>query len=548
MNILKLLVRANLARLLLAVGVSIISGATSAGLIMMVHHIWDTGVFTESVWVWRFSGVLALMVASGLTAQLLVLHLAMRAIEDLRFGLSVRIVATPLVQLEKLGLGKLLPVLIDDVQTISRILPNLPRLVIDSTTLLAGVAYMAWLSWEALLVLLVFIGIGVLIYYAMTLRSMAWMRKGRDILDELTDHFRALHEGIKQLKINFRRRSEFLTKDVRNALVVQRTTNTRGRILLIAAENLTRLMFFVLLGLVIFAVPRLGVESSVLSGYVLMALFLYRPLQSLLMMVPDFTRAKISLEKIDSLGLMLHSDKLELVKAPPAPPPQWKTLEMRGVTYTYRREDEDTEFTLGPIDLKLECGEIVFVLGGNGSGKTTLAKLLTWLYPPDSGEILLDGKVIDADSRDSYRQLFSIVFTDYHLFQTLLSEDEAGLDERAAKHLRQLQLDHKVGVVDGRFSTTALSQGQRKRLALLSAYLEDRPFYVLDEWAADQDPRFKDTFYKEILPELKSRGRTVLVITHDDRYAYVADRCLKLEDGKMTSDVAQQGAQSTGSS
>jgi putative ATP-binding cassette transporter len=421
MNILKLLVKANLLRLLLAIGVSIISGATSAGLIIMAHHVWDTGVYAEPVWAWRFAGVLAVMVASGVTSQLLVLALSMRAIENLRFGLSVRIVATPLVQLEKLGLGKLLPVLIDDVQTISRILPNLPRLVISGTTLLAGIAYMAWLSWEALLVLLVFIGAGVVMYRAMTLRSMAWIRKGREVLDDLTENFRALHDGIKQLKINFRRRRMFLTRDVRDALVAQRVTNTRGRVLLIAAENLTRLMFFVLLGLVIFAIPRLGVEQSVLSGYVVMALFLYQPLQSLLMMVPDFTRAKISLDKIDSVGLMLHSDKLEQVKTPPVAPTSWRTIELRGVSYTYRREDDDTEFTLGPIDLTLNSGEIVFVLGGNGSGKTTLAKLLTWLYPPDSGEVLLDGKPITAETRDDYRQLFSIVFTDYHLLKTSTS-------------------------------------------------------------------------------------------------------------------------------
>jgi putative ATP-binding cassette transporter len=543
MNIFLFLFRVNLRTILLAVLVSIVSGVTSAGLIMMTDHIWKTGALTETLWIWRFAGVLAVMVASGVVAQLMVLHLAMRAIQDLRFGLSTKIVSTPLVKLESLGLAKLLPVLVDDVQAVSRVLPNVPRVVIDGTTLVAGVGYMAWLSWKALLVLMVLVVVGVAAYRIVTKRAMAWMRKGRDVLDDLMEHFRALHDGIKQLKINWRRRRLFLTNDIHEALDSQRVTNTRGRTLFIAAENLTRLLFFVLLGIVIFAVPRLGVEPGVLSGYVLMALFLYRPLQSILMMVPDFSRAMVSLDKIESLGLMLATDQLELDETAPVRPAAWKRLELRGVTYTYHREDDDSEFTCGPIDLVLEPGELVFVLGGNGSGKTTLAKLVTSLYPPDSGEILLDGQVIDDSNRESYRQLFSIVFTDYHLFRKLLSEDEEGLDERAAEHLSQLQLDHKVGVTEGRLSTTALSQGQRKRLALLTAYLEDRPFYVLDEWAADQDPVFKKTFYTEVLPELRSRGRTVVVITHDDRYTYVADRCLKLEDGKMTSDVVQESTQ-----
>jgi putative ATP-binding cassette transporter len=72
----------------------------------------------------------------------------------------------------------------------------------------------------------------------------------------------------------------------------------------------------------------------------------------------------------------------------------------------------------------------------------------------------------------------------------------------------------------------------------MAAYLEDRPVYLFDEWAADQDPLFKEMFYREFLPELKSRGKTVIVITHDDRYFPVADRIIKLENGQVTTFTA----------
>ncbi|SDM20561.1 putative ATP-binding cassette transporter [Franzmannia pantelleriensis] len=65
------------------------------------------------------------------------------------------------------------------------------------------------------------------------------------------------------------------------------------------------------------------------------------------------------------------------------------------------------------------------------------------------------------------------------------------------------------------------------------AYLEDRPFLVFDEWAADQDPLFKEVFYREVLPELKRMGKAVLVISHDDRYFPLADRLVRLESGKL---------------
>jgi len=206
--------------------------------------------------------------------------------------------------------------------------------------------------------------------------------------------------------------------------------------------------------------------------------------------------------------------------------------------HSYHREQDDSHFVLGPIDLSFHRGELVFLVGGNGSGKSTLAKMIAGLYPPEAGEIRLDGQLISDKSRDEYRQLFSAVFSDFYLFDDLLGLHHADLDGQAEEYLTQLHLNHKVKVKNGTLSTTAVSQGQRKRLALLTAYLEDRPFYLFDEWAADQDPVFKDVFYTQLLPELKARGKTILVISHDDRYFDAADRLIKLDYGKIVSDTA----------
>ena len=177
-----------------------------------------------------------------------------------------------------------------------------------------------------------------------------------------------------------------------------------------------------------------------------------------------------------------------------------------------------------------------------GSGKTTLALLLLGLYAPESGTIRLDGVPIDEINRENYRQLFAAVFSDYHLFDSLFGLNRTGLDAQAREYLDRLQLHGKVQVRDGEFSTQSLSQGQRKRLALLTAYLEDRPFYVFDEWAADQDPVFRRVFYEELLPDLKARGKTALVITHDDQYFSIADRCLRMDVGKITTVTEGVGA------
>jgi putative ATP-binding cassette transporter len=209
------------------------------------------------------------------------------------------------------------------------------------------------------------------------------------------------------------------------------------------------------------------------------------------------------------------------------------------VLHSYHREQEDSHFVLGPVNLVFTPGELVFLVGGNGSGKSTLAKIIAGLYLPEGGEIKLDGNLITDTNRDDFRQIFSAVFADFYLFENLLGLNRSDLDTRASEYLKLLHLHHKVKIKNGTLSTTAVSSGQRKRLALLTAYLEDRPFYLFDEWASDQDPYFKEIFYTQLLPELKARGKCVLVISHDDKYFDIADRIIKLDYGKIASDTRE---------
>jgi putative ATP-binding cassette transporter len=217
-------------------------------------------------------------------------------------------------------------------------------------------------------------------------------------------------------------------------------------------------------------------------------------------------------------------------------PAKFNVLEVSDVTYTYQGGPGESPFTLGPLNLVFRPGELVFLAGGNGSGKTTFAKLLTGLYIPKKGQISVDGQFVTSQTREHYRQLFAVIFAEFQLFPGLLGLEGPELIPRAINLLKRFRLDSRVQLMDGNFSTThRLSRGQRKRLALLVALLEDRPFYVFDEWASDQDPHFKNIFYTELLPELKAAGKAILVITHDNHYYHLADRMLLLGDGQMCS-------------
>jgi len=204
-------------------------------------------------------------------------------------------------------------------------------------------------------------------------------------------------------------------------------------------------------------------------------------------------------------------------------------LEVRGLTKSFGGVR-----AVDAVDLTLAAGELLAVIGPNGCGKTTLIKLLLGLYAPHQGEIRLNGKAIDPSNRDEYRQLFTTIFADYYLFDDVV-EGDLHIPDDANRYLQRLEIGHKVSVRDGSFTTTDLSTGQRKRLALINAWLEERPVLVFDEWAADQDPTFRRIFYTELLPDLKRLGKTIIVISHDDRYFDVADQLVRMHSGKVSS-------------
>jgi len=395
--------------------------------------------------------------------------------------------------------------------------------------------YLGWLSWPILLGVIGFIIVGVLSYQIPLRKGTQRYVIVREEWDKLFKHFQAITTGVKEMKLHNERREAFLSKALYPTAASLRKHAMIGHLMFVGANSYGQTLFFILIGLILFISHNMpGINAQTLIGYTLVILYMMTPLQMILTLIPNLANASVSMRKVEKLGLTLHeSGASEEIPRQLTAGASWKSVELLGVTHTYHREGEPNGFLLGPIDLTLEPGELLFITGGNGSGKTTLAKLLLSLYVPEEGEIYLDGKVVTDETREQYRQLFSVVFSDFYLFESLFGLDSVHLDANARKYLAQLQLDHKVKVEEGALSTIELSQGQRKRLALLTAYLEDRPIYLFDEWAADQDPLFKEIFYHQLLPELKAKGKALIVISHDDRYYHVADQVIKLDSGKL---------------
>jgi putative ATP-binding cassette transporter len=536
-----LLARSSRGAAILAMLAGMLSGATAAGLIAVVNEAL-TPERPEPKLLWAFIALLLAVPLSRLLSDYLLVRLGQKAVYDLRLMLTGRILATPLRRLESMGPHRLLVALTDDINAITVAIADLPTLFVNMTLLVACMAYLGWLSPVLLAVFLGSMAFGVVTYRVAMRGGVKGFRRAREKQDELYAHFRSLTEGAKELKLHNRRRRAFLELLEGTAQTLNRL-NISARMVFSAAGNWGSSLFFIIIGLVVFGRRWLpaGIAAD-LTGFILVLLYIRGPLQVLMNSLPQLGRGGVALDKVERLGLSLLDDPAELQTSPvPKPEPSWRSLELRGVRHFYRGEAGERGFSLGPLDLVLRPGEIVFLIGGNGSGKTTFAKLLTGLYAPDRGEILLNGRQIMESDREEYRQQFSAIFSEFHLFDRLLGIEGPDLDTRARRYLEDLQLTRKVTVRNGTLSTLDLSRGQRKRLALLAAYLEDRPIYVFDEWAADQDPQFKEVFYRRLLPDLKARGKAVLVISHDDRYFGVADRLLKLEQGQLVLEAVPAG-------
>lgn len=534
--------RASRIRIGLVIVAGMISGLASTGLIAVINNaLHDPRASGRWLGV-AFVGLCVALPLARFVSNVMLIRLTQATVYDLRIHLSRRILAAPLRKLEELGPHRLLATITDDVGTITGALTNIPLLCMHLTVVLGCLGYLGWLSWRMLLVVLATVLVGVVTYQIPVRRALRHFRIGREQWDRMFQHFRAVTQGTKELKVHRPRRDAFFRDHLEATAATLRHHSVAGNTIHTIANSWGQILFFVLIGVILFVAPQFqAADAEVLTGYTLAILYMLTPLEVLMNMIPGLGRATVSVDKVESLGIALDEEWREAASVPEAAPSPWRELALVGATHSYFREEAEETFTLGPIDLRVRTGELVFLVGGNGSGKTTLAKLLIGLYLPEQGEIRLDGVRMTEETIESYRQRFSVVFTDFFLFENLIGLDAEDLDDQAREYLRQLHLQHKVKVENGTISTLDLSQGQRKRLALLTAYLEDRPIYLFDEWAADQDPQFKEIFYHELLPELRARGKTVIVISHDDRYYHVADRIVKLNYGEIEYDGEVSG-------
>ena len=438
-----------------------------------------------------------------------------------------------LTSYERIGATQVEEAVGRDLQTIDETAPAVVALIYFVMQLVASALYIGYLSILAFVVTLVFFGAAAYFYRRSYVDAEGLWKAATASESSFRVSLDHLLSGFREVKLNARRSEDLFDNFIAvrsHAVETLKVESGRG---FNRGQTISDVFFYALMGAIVFAIPHYLSDASVPSKITLVIVFSSGAIGSIIRTLPMVARANVAIESLEQLV----RDLAAASRAVPDASIQQNValvdgLAGRALTYTYADPSGGAAFTVGPCDFDLKAGETVFIVGGNGSGKSTFIKLLTALYESDSGSIRWDGEQVTAANVGAYFGLFTVIFSDFHLFDRLYGIDP--VDTTALRRLLfEMQLDHKVSFSDGRFSTTDLSSGQRKRLAMVVARLENRPVCVFDEWAAEQDPEFRKHYYEVLLPQLKAEGRTVVAITHDERYFHVADKVIWMEEGRI---------------
>jgi cyclic peptide transporter len=400
--------------------------------------------------------------------------------------------------------------------------------------------YIAWLSLPAFLGAAGIIGLAIVYYNQKNKEAFAFLKEAAVVQGQFFDKCNGILLGFKELKIN-KKRNDAYFHDVEKVARKSEDLMINTQLKFIIGLQLGEICFYSILASIVFLMPRFGAQyAELIPRLITSILFIMGPIANIVSTMPLITRSNVAVSEIYSLEDQLdaktepdHNGEIETES--------FKELSLENIIFHYKDKYENTLFTLDNINLTIKKGELLFIVGGNGSGKSTILKILTGLYYPEAGNIRLNNKLLSRTDYQSYRELFSIIFTDFHLFDKLYGLDIIDQD-KLNFYLEKMELDEKTGFEENGFTNMKLSTGQKKRLAMITALLFDSQIYIFDELAADQAPEFRKYFYEILLKELQRKGKTIIVVSHDDRFFHVADRVIKMDYGKFNNVSKEKGS------
>jgi putative ATP-binding cassette transporter len=469
---------------------------------------------------------------------------------DMKIDLINKILATKYQRFERLTDGRVFTTLNSDLGVLAGTVNLFMGFVSNLIRTLAGLIYLFSISFGATFTVLLFsIALGIY-YYLVSLKAKVFMEESRTAQNIYMSLLNSLLKGYKELSIHRNKKIEY-REDLVGSCETIREKSILSSLKFLNSKIIGGALTSMVIGGFCILVPRLleDVNKFEIITFIMVIFFVRGPIQGLMGVLPGLTgirvawgRVKEFNEDIGSIGsyysvynFIKDLDKpgkksFRFIKRLEYHKKTIEKLEVEDVQFKYNTPHKEEQFEVGPVSFELNKGEILFITGGNGSGKTTLVKLLAGLYTADKGKIKIDGQVL---KQNQLGENYSAIFSDYHLFQKLYTIDVKEKEGEMKKYLRILEMENKVHIDEDSFSTTNLSGGQRKRLALFQCYLEDCPIYLFDELAADQDPGFRQFIYRDLFQRMKEEGKIIIACTHDDHYFDAADKIIKMDMGKI---------------
>jgi len=470
-----------------------------------------------------FTMIVLFIIMARAISQVLLSNVSINLTSHLRRELIRKVSKSSLLGYEKVGQDRIFSGIITDINDVVIGASQVPDLIKNIISIVGMLIYLMIINLEMFWYICLSISAGVLLFYVPTYIANKYFATSRSHFDKLQYGVKGLLDGFKELKLSQSKKEDYIDKWIYSEDINVSRKNKGGYFFSKLAYSLGDMSGFVAIGTLTFITANYQEVSydTVLTA-IMILIYITGPFESVMHQIPDMAIANISLNKLYSLyDDLSEEDYIEKKSIEDV-----KSLEFKDVAFSYG--SNDNSFGIGPINFKIERGELVFIIGGNGSGKSTMSKLITQHYRPQSGEIRINDSIVGDDNILSLRERISSIYTDFHLFTHMLGSYD---EDMVREYLEDLGLSEKVSFENGKFSTVKLSDGQRKRLALLVALMDDRDVYLLDEWAADQDPEFKDVFYRKILMKMRNSGKMVIVISHDDHYFDAADKFLVMNDG-----------------
>lgn len=532
MKLLIQLVNKQVKSLCLVILLSLTSALLTVGVIAFIQYrLLNQANLTSSV-LWQFVALLFVLLVTTSVAQIALHKLGHQFVYRKRCQMIKKLINTDIEQIESIGSARLLASLSTDIRNLTFAFVHLPELIYGAVLCLIALCYLAFLSLPLFAVSVLLLSLTSILGFGLVNKITYHIKQVREYDDKLYQDYQSFIEGRKEISLNPGRAKRYFNDEFNQHAQNYRDQVTRADIFNGFAGNMANTMVLALIGLNYYLALGLGwADFATASSFALIILFMRAPLMSAVGSLPTLVTANVSMQKLEALSLSQNESLIEQQ----AISASFEELELQKVTYQYRADEDDTAFHVGPIDFNIKRGEVVFIVGGNGSGKSTFANLLTGLFRPHTGQIFLNKTPVPLEKWQEYRLHFSAVFSDFYLFKQITDGHGDNVDDNDINEwMALLDMTHKVSHDEGYLSDTRYSQGQRKRLALLMAVMEKRGCILLDEWAADQDPRFRKTFYRALLPLLKERGVTIIAITHDDKYFDAADRVYKMDLGQLS--------------